>query len=118
MASILAKRGWPIHPRLGERLQLDCRPPGAALGRRVHTLGTYAAGGRPQLALLQPAPNVVVPHASWRLPLPACGPISEPGSRKRGRQQTPALAAGLTERVGRWREGRMSRVPPWPPHDV
>ena len=114
--SILAKRGWKISTSFVERLNLDFRQHVAAIGRRVNTLCKYEAGLRHQLALFQTYHNFVLPHARLRLPLPECGPTSETGSIKRWRQQTPAMAVGLTDRVWRLREVLMYRVPPWPQH--
>jgi IS1 family transposase len=116
--SLLAKQGWKINTSFVERLNLDFRQQVAAIGRRVNTLCKYEAGLRHQLALFQTYHNFVLPHASLRLPLPEFGPLSETGSIKRWRQQTPAMAAGLTERVWRLREVLMYRVPPWPQHEV
>jgi hypothetical protein len=56
--------------------------------------------------------NFVLPHASVRLPL---SDLME--SSKRWKSRTPAMAAGLTDRVWSLREVLMFRVPPWPqPH--
>jgi hypothetical protein len=54
----------------------------------------------------------VWPHANLRLPLPE--PIEETGSVKQWQPRTPAMAAGLTERVWSLREVLLYRVPPWP----
>src|SRR5262245_36475600 len=116
--SILAKRGWKLNTSCVERLHRDVRQHVAAIGRRVHTLCTHEAGLWHQLGLFQTYHNCVLPHARLRLPLPECGPIPETGPIKRWRQQTPAMAAGLTDRVWRLREVRMYRVPPWPQHQV
>jgi IS1 family transposase/transposase-like protein len=117
--SILAKRGWKINTALIERLNLDFRQHVAAIGRRVNTLCKHEAGLRQQLALFHAYHNFVLPHASLRLPLPELDTISETGSIKRWRPQTPAMAAGLTDRVWRLREVLLYRVPPWPqPHAV
>jgi IS1 family transposase/transposase-like protein len=116
--SILAKRGWKINTSFIERLNLDFRQHVAAIGRRVNTLCKYEAGLRHQLALFQTYHNFVLPHASLRVRLPACGPLPKTGSIKRWRQQTPAMAAGLTDRVWSVREVLMYRVPPWPQHQV
>jgi hypothetical protein len=56
--------------------------------------------------------NFVLPHASLRLPLSDA--IHGTGSGKRWQQRTPAMAAGLTDRVWNLREVLMYRVPPWP----
>jgi IS1 family transposase len=99
---ILAQRGWTINTAFAERLNLDLRQHVAAIGRRVNTLGKHEAGLRQQLALFHPDHNFVLPHASWRLPLPDA--IHGTGSVKRWQQRTPAMAAGLTDRVWNRRE--------------
>jgi hypothetical protein len=116
--SILAKRGWKINTSFGERLNLDFRQHVAAIERPVNTLCKHEAGLRQQLALFQTYHHFVVPHASLRVPLPKCGPPPETGPIKRWRQQTQAMAAGLTDRVWSLREVLMYRVPPWPQHQV
>jgi IS1 family transposase/transposase-like protein len=110
--SILAKRGWKINSAFVERLNLDFRQHVAAIGRRVNTLCKHEAGLRQQLALFHAYHNFVLPHASLRLPLPELDTIPETGSIKRWRQQTPAMAAGLTDRVWSLRAVLMYRVPP------
>ena len=112
--SILAKRGWAINTAFVERLNLDFRQHVAAIGRRVNTLCKHEAGLRQQLAIFHVYHNFVLPHASLRLPLPEVEGLSETSSTKRGRQQTPAMAAGLTEHAWSLREALMFRVPPWP----
>jgi hypothetical protein len=49
-----------------------------------------------------------------RLPLPEPDVIPETGTIKRWQARTPAMAAGLTDRVWRLRDVLMYRVPPWP----
>lgn len=112
--SILAKRGWKINTALIERLNLEFRQHVAAIGRRVNTLCKHEAGLRQQLALFHTSHNFVLPHASLRLPLPEVDTLPEPGSNKRWRQPTPAMAAGLTDHVWSLREVLLYRVPPWP----
>jgi transposase-like protein/IS1 family transposase len=114
IASILAKRGWKINTSFIERLNRDFRQHVAAIGRRVNTLCKHEAGLRQQLALFQAYHNFCLPHASLRLPLPEVEMITEPGLTQRWRQQTPAMAAELTDRVWSLREVLMYRVPPWP----
>ena len=109
--AILAKRGWTINTNFVERLHLDLCQHVAAIGRRVNTLCKHEAGLRQQLALFHPYHNFVLPPASVRLPLPEMIPGTE--SVKRWQQRTPALAAGLTDRVRSLREVLMCRVPPW-----
>jgi IS1 family transposase len=112
IASILAKRGWKINTSFVERLNLDFRQHVAAIGRRVNTLCKHEAGLRQQLALFRTYHNFVLPHASLRLPLSEA--IYGTGAVKRWRQRTPAMAAGLTDRVWSLREVLVYRVPPWP----
>jgi IS1 family transposase/transposase-like protein len=112
--SILAKRGWKINSAFVERLNLDFRQHVAAIGRRVNTLCKHEAGLRQQLALFHTYRNFVLPHTSLRLPLPELEPISKSGAIKRWQPRTPAMAAGLTDRVWSVREVLMYRVPPWP----
>jgi IS1 family transposase len=110
--SRLAKRGWKINTAFIERLNLDFRQHVAAIGRRVNTLCKHEAGLRHQLTLFQTYHNFVLPHASLRLPLPQV--TQETAPVKRWQQRTPAMAAGLTNRVWSLREVLMCRVPPWP----
>ena len=114
--SILAKRGWKINTSFIERLNLDFRQHVAAIGRRVNTLCKHEAGLRQQLAVFQTYHNFVLPHASLRVPLPAV--TQGTGSVKRWQQRTPAMAAGLTDRVWSVREVLRYRVPPWPQPQV
>jgi IS1 family transposase len=114
IAAILAKRGWTINTSFVERLNLDLRQHAAAIGRRVNTVCKHEAGVRQQLALFHVYHNFVLPHASLRSPLPEFAAIPDMPSIKRWQQRTPAMAAGLTDRVWRWRDVLMYRVPPWP----
>jgi IS1 family transposase len=110
--SILAKRGWKINTSFIERLNLDFRQHVAAIGRRVNTLCKRKAGLRQQVAIFHTYHNFVLPHASLRLPLPDLVEPVESG--KRWQPRTPAMAAGLTDRVWSVRDILMVRVPPWP----
>jgi IS1 family transposase/transposase-like protein len=112
--SILAKRGWKINTAFSERLNLDFRQHVAAIGRRVNTLCKHEAGLRQQLTLFHVYHNFVLPHASLRLPLPELEPVPGTGATKRWQPRTPAMAAGLTDRVWSVREVLLYRVPPWP----
>jgi hypothetical protein len=94
------------------RLNLEFRQHVAAIGRRVNTLCKHEAGLCRQLTLFQSYHNFGLPHASLRLPLPAQVDTMESG--KRWQPRTPAMAAGLTDRVWSLREILMYRVPPWP----
>jgi IS1 family transposase/transposase-like protein len=111
---ILAKRGWKINTSFIERLNLDFRQHVAAIGRRVNTLCKHEAGLCQQLAVFQAYHNFCLPHTSLRVPLPEVEIVTEPGLTKRWRQQTPAMASGLTDRIWSVREILMSRAPPWP----
>jgi hypothetical protein len=53
-------------------------------------------------------------HASLRQPLLVREPTNGSGSAKQWRPCTPAMAAGLTDRVWSLREVLLYRVPPWP----
>ena len=89
----------------------------AAIGRRVNTRCKHEAGLRQQLALFHVYHNFVLPHVSLRVPLPELDPIPPTGVIKHWQPQSPAMAAGLTDRVWSLREVLMWRVPPWlPPH--
>jgi IS1 family transposase/transposase-like protein len=111
---ILAKRGWTINTSFIERLNLDFRQHVAAIGRRVNTLCKHEAGLRQQLTLFHTYHNFVLPHASLRVPLPELEPVPDTGAIKRWQPRTPAMAAGLTNRVWSLREVLQYRVPPWP----
>jgi IS1 family transposase/transposase-like protein len=108
---LLAKRGWKINTSFAERLNLDFRQHVAAIGRRVNTLCKHEAGLHQQLTIFQTYHNFVLPHASLRLPLPELVEPMESG--KRWQLRTPAMAAGLTDRVWSLREVLMYHVPPW-----
>jgi IS1 family transposase len=108
IASILAKRGWKINTSFVERLNLDFRQHVAAIGRRVNTLCKHEAGLRQQVTIFQVYHNFVLPHASLRVP------VLETTTIKRWQPRTPAMAAGLTDRVWSLREMLRYRVPPWP----
>jgi hypothetical protein len=85
-----------------------------AIGRRVTTLCKHEDGVRQQLALYQVYHNFCLPHASLRVPWPQPLPTHGTGSAKTWRPRTPAMAAGLTDRVWTLREMLLFRVPPWP----
>jgi IS1 family transposase len=111
---VLAACGWQINTAFIERVNLSIRQHVAAVGRRVTTLGTGEDGLRQQLALYQVYYNFCLPHASLRVPLPQPLPTNGTGSAKTWQPRTPAMAAGLTERVWTLREVLLFRVPPWP----
>jgi IS1 family transposase len=106
--------GWQLNTAFVERLNLSLRQHVAAIGRRVTTLCKGEEGLRQQLVLFQGYHNFCLPHASLRLPLAAPESTNGTGSAKRWCLQTPAMAAGLTDRVWTLREVLLYRVPPWP----
>ena len=117
VAQVLAVCGWKINTSMVERLNLDIRQRVAAIGRRVNTICQGEAGLQHQLALFQVYHNFVLPHASLRQPLPVPEPTHGTGSARLWRPYTPAMPAGLTDRMWSLREVLLYRVPPWPqPH--
>src|SRR5713226_9189715 len=111
---VLAACGWQINTAFIERINLSIRQHVAAIGRRVTTLCKHEDGLRQQLALYHVYYNFCLPHASLRVPLPQPLPTHGTGSAKTWRPRTPAMAAGLTDRVWSLREVLLFRVPPWP----
>jgi hypothetical protein len=111
---VLAACGWQINTAFIERLTLSMRQHGAAIGRRVTTLCQHEDGVRQQLALSQVYDHFGVPHASLHVPLPQPLPTHGTGSAKTWHPRTPAMAAGLTERVWTLRAVLLFRGPPWP----
>ena len=111
---VLAACGWQIQTAFVERLNLTIRQHVAAVRRRVSTLCKGEDGMRQQLALFHVYYNFCLPHASIRLPLPQPVPSHGMGSATQWRPCTPAMAAGLTDRVWTLREVLLFRVPPWP----
>lgn len=111
--SILSKRGWKINTAFIERLNLDFRQHVAAIGRRVNTLCKHEAGLRQQLAIFHVYHNFVLPHASLRLAVAEPELIEGRGDANKWQPRTPAMAAGLTDRVWSLRDVLIWRVPPW-----
>jgi IS1 family transposase len=112
--AVLATCGWQINTAFVERLNLTIRQHVAAVGRRVSTLCKGEDGGRHQLPLYSVYYNFCLPHASLRQALPQSVPTKGTGSAKQWRPCTPAMAAGLTDRVWTLREVLLYQVPPWP----
>src|SRR5881296_1882783 len=112
--AVLAPLGCQIQTAFVERLNLDLRQHVAAVGRRVSTLCKHEAGVRQQLALYHVYHNFCLPHASLRQPLSQPLPTQGHGSAKTWQPRTPAMAAGLTDRVWTLRKVLLCRVPPWP----
>jgi IS1 family transposase len=111
---VLAACGWQINTAFIERLNRSMRQHVAAIGRRVTALCKHEDGLRQQLAVYHVYYNFCLPHASLRVPLPQPLPTNGTGSAKTWRPRTPAMAAGLTDRVWSLREVLLFRVPPWP----
>ena len=111
---VLSPLGWQINTAFVERLNLDIRQHVAAVGRRVATLCNGEDGLRQQLALYHVYHNFVLPHTSLRQPLAAPLPTNGSASVKLWWPCTPAMAAGLTDRVWTLREVLLFRVPLWP----
>ena len=111
---VLAPHGWHSNTAFVEWINLSIRQHGAAVGRRVSTLCKGEDGLRQQLVMFQVYYNMCLPHASLRQPLPQPVPTNGTGSAKRWRPWTPAMAAGLTDRVWTLRKVLQFRVPPWP----
>jgi len=111
---VLAPCGWQINTAFVERVNLTIRQHVAAVGRRVTTLCKGEDGVRQQLAMYHAYYNFCLPHAALRVPLAQPEPTNGSGSPRTWRPCTPAMAAGLTDRVWTLREVLRFRVPPWP----
>ena len=111
---VLAACGWTVNTAFVERLNLDIRQRGAAVGRRVNTLCRGEESVLDQLVLFQVYHNFVLPHASLRQPLPVPEVTNGCGLAKVWRPCTPAMAAGVTDHVWSLKEVLFYRVPPWP----
>jgi len=110
---VLAPRGWHINTAFIERVNLTLRQHVAALVRRVITLCKPGASLQAQLHLYHGYYNFCLPHGSLRVPLAHPQPSDRTGSAKRWHPSTPAMAAGLTDRIWTVREVLLFRVPPW-----
>jgi IS1 family transposase len=111
---VLAVCGWQMNTAFVERLNLSLRQRVAAIRRRSATSCKGKDGLGQQLALFQVYHNFVLPHASLRQALAEPIATKGTGSAKVWRPYTPAMAAGLTDRVWTLREILLFRVPPWP----
>lgn len=111
---VLATCGWQIQTAFVERLNLSLRQRVAAIGRRSATPCKRQEGLGHQLALFQVYHNFVLPHASLRQALAEPVATNGCGSARVWRPRTPAMVAGLTDRVWSLREVLLFRVPPWP----
>ena len=111
---VLRPLGWQINTAFVKRINLSLRHHVAAIGRRVTTLCKGEEGLRQQLAVYHVYYNFCLPHGSVRQALPHPEPTKGGGSAKQWQPWTPAMAAGLTDRVWSLREVLLFRVPPWP----
>jgi hypothetical protein len=111
---LLAPLGYHINTAFVERINLTIRQHVAAVGRRVSTLCKGEDGLRQQSALFHCYDNFCLPHASLRQPLSQPKPTNGTDAATLWRPCTPAMVAGLTERVWTLREVLLFRVPPWP----
>jgi len=114
VAQVLATCGWQINTSFVERLNLSLRQRVAAMRRRSATSCKGEDGLGQHLALFQVYHNFVLPHASLRQALAEPIATNGTGSAKVWRPCTPAMAAGLTDRVWSLKEVLLFRVPPWP----
>jgi hypothetical protein len=96
---VVAAQGGQINTACSARVHLTIRQHVAAVGRRVPTLCTRAAGLHQQLALCPTSDTFGWPHTSVRLPLPPPLPTNGTGSASRWQPYTPAMAAGLADHV-------------------
>ena len=111
---VLAPLGWQINTAFVERINLTIRQHVAAVGRRVSTRCKGEDWLRQQLAIFHCYYNFCLPHASLRQPLRHPEITNGTGSATQWRPCTPAMAAGLTDRVWSLKEMLLFRVPPWP----
>ena len=111
---VLAAWGWQINTSFIERLNLSLRQRVVGIRRRSASPCKSGAGLSHQLVMVQVYHNFVLPHASLRQALAEPMPTNGSGSAKLWRQQSPAMAAGLTDHVWTLREVLLYRVPPWP----
>jgi IS1 family transposase len=111
---VLDTCGWQINTSLVERLNLSLRQRVVAIRRRSASPCKSSNGLSHQLVLFQVYHNFVLPHTSLRQPLQLPEPTHGRGSAKLWQQQSPAMAAGLTDHMWTLKEVLMFRVPPWP----
>lgn len=111
--SVLKVLGQRIDTAFIERVNRTLRAHVPGLGRREEGLARTESGLRRRGILFVGYYNLCLPHASLREALSQPMPTKGNGSPKKWRQGTPAMAAGLTDRVWHMRELLLFRVPPW-----
>jgi IS1 family transposase len=100
-----------------ERNNLTIRQHARRMGRKVNAFSKDHTYLEHHLALSFAYYHFVVPHRGLRQPLAHPLPTKGSGSRKRWRQRTPAMAAGVTDHIWTMDELLSFRVPPrcvWP----
>jgi hypothetical protein len=105
--------GKMINTSFVERMNLTLRHHVPALARRTIQIAKTALGLEQQLSLIGAYYNFCLPHSSLRQPLPMPIPTNGSGSPKRWQPTTPAMAAGITDRVWRMEDLLRFRAPPW-----
>ncbi len=103
--------GNVINTSFVERMNLTLRHHVPALARRTIKIAKTALGLEQQLLLAGAYYNFCLPHSSLRQPLPI--PTRGSGSPKLWEQRTPAMAAGITDRILTMEELLMFRAPPY-----
>jgi hypothetical protein len=94
--------------------QLGIRRHVAAVGRRSAFHAVQGRDGHGSGCFVSRVLQLCLPHVSLRQALPPPAQTHGSGSATQWRPCTPAMAAGLTERVWSLREVLLYRVPPWP----
>jgi IS1 family transposase len=113
---IMQTIGNMINTSFVERMNLTLRHHVPALARRTIQVAKTALGLEQQLSLTGGYYNFCLPHNSLHRPLPVPIPTKGNGSPKLWEPQTPAMAAGITDRVWKIEELLLFRAPPWRQH--
>ena len=95
-----------------ERMNLTVRHHVPALARRTIQIARTALRLEQQLSLTGAYYNFCLPHSSLRQPLPIPVPTKGSGSPKLWEQQTPGMAAVITDHVWTMEEFLLFRAPP------
>jgi IS1 family transposase len=111
--SAVAVVGHRINTAFIERLNRTLRAHVAGLGRREEGLTKTKEGLLGRLRLVMGYYNLCLPHLSRRQALSKPRPTKGNGSPKKWMPRTPAMAAGITDRVWTMGEFLLFRVPPW-----
>jgi hypothetical protein len=105
--------GNMINTSFVERMNLTLRHHIPALARRTIQIAKTALGLEQQLSLTGSYYNFCLPHISLRQQLPMPVPTNGSGSPKLWEQQTPAMSAGITDRIWKMEDLLLFRAPPW-----